>query len=785
MKDTQQRYDMKMSSHRGHPGSSSAKNSHRNPLISNFEKKVSIGNVEKKVNIGNVKKIHMKTSKGQNRRNERGNKPVNLLPEMDGIRGIGVGKEDATPQELYAIGAVFDHIYRGGSPLNCISVFQKEVNRAPHKKPYGCGGFGCGMEEETTIMKKMVSADDDTLGTMEWTYNRSFGTYDRSFISRDSTFQSSLDEDRARAIRFASGRSHDESSQPWDEEHIRNIGMSPPRRKKGSKFRKHKSDGSVDKNKSDSRDIINSKVSSLDREGSILDEGARPENHHDNCEEQDDIMERIMTWSQLLVAVAKENAPIAVAAASKATSTAVTAAAAAAGATARTENTASYASSDLTSLVHMFRNTIAEGIPEETVASTTTLQAALSSLVRNYESQEEDDLYSSDDSYDVSISTPPRPLNSLAKAMRSIANKEPTRTYAVSEQDQVVGKYAATKPTSLRPLNEVSSSTHRGTESKTSASSVGATIESSETPPQQLRGETSSLSPISTDSLSPLKRYNIAAGLTTTSLSGISRSDTEGKASHRGDAASVTSPPRSKIPSSIRMAPKELFISPSRVSTSSSGASITHRRSLFRRRGSTDGTLSNASDKNQSTQNPVSKSSPSRRRHLPPVPPDMSPTTPSAASPSRKLYLSSDNDGTELSIIGYSEENGTDNVSVVTPDRSTAATIPSSSPKSLSGISIKKIFSFRERKSDNSSKDKDTTNANSPRRVDTQIFQLATADTRTDFFYEESVIAESMNNNENIIVTPLNVDSNANFTTDSMLFTESNQEASEYEVQSV
>jgi hypothetical protein len=69
--------------------------------------------------------------------------------------------------------------------------------------------------------------------------------------------------------------------------------------------------------------------------------------------------------------------------------------------------------------------------------------------------------------------------------------------------------------------------------------------------------------------------------------------------------------------------------------------------------------------------------------------------------------------------------------------------------------------------------------------VDTQIFQLATADTRTDFFYEESVIAESMNNNENIIVTPLNVDSNANFTTDSMLFTESNQEASEYEVQSV
>jgi hypothetical protein len=642
MKDTQQRFDMKMSSqsHRGNPGSSSAKNSHQNPPFSK--------------EVGNVKKTHIKTSsQGPIRRSERDNdnSPVNLLPETDGIRGIGVGKQDATPRELYAIGAVFDHIYRGGSPLNCISVFQKEVHHAPRRKqPYGCGGFGCGSsrQEEASIVTKAVSADDDTFGTMEWTYTRSsledtytldeFGTYDRSFISRDSTFQSSLD-------------------QPWDEEHFRDIEMSSPYWKNRIKFRKHISDGSsVDMNKSDSRDISNSEMSSLNRK-------------------QDDTMKRVMSQSKVLVAVAMENPPIAVAAASKATSKAANAAAGA-GATARTENT--------TSFVHMFRNTMAKGIPEKNGASTaTTLQAALSSLVRKYASKDEDDFYSTDGSYDASISSPPRPLNSLAKAMRSIANKEPTRTYAVSERDQVVGKDAATKSTRLKPMNDVSSSAPRGTDSKTSASSVGATIESNVTPPQEIRGETSSISPISADSLSPFRRYL------------------------------------------------------------------------------------------------VSKFSPSRRRHRPPVPPVRSPTTPSASSPSRNLYLSSDNDGSELSIIGHSEENGADNVSVITPDRSTAAPIPSSSPKSLSCISIKKIFSFWEQKTTaNSRKDKYCTNANSPRGVNTQIFQSATADTRTDLLYEESIIAESIDNNDIIIVTPLNFDKNdTSFsTTDGVLFTVNNQE---------
>jgi hypothetical protein len=509
--------------------------------------------------------------------------------------------------------------------------------------------------------------------------------------------------------------------------------------------------------KSESRETSNSEVSSLDRK-------------------QDDAMKRVMLWSKVLVAVAKESAPIAVAAASKATykaAKAAKAAAAGAGATARTETTTSFARSDLTSLVHMFRNTISEGIPDETGApNDTTLQASLSSLVRNYKSQEEDDFYSTDGSYDASISSPPRPLNSLAKAMRSIANKEPIRSYALSERDQVVRKDATTKSTRLRPMHDVFSSDHRGTESKTS----------NVTSPQELRRETSSISPISADLSSPLKRYNIAAGFTTTSLSSISRSNIEGKGFHRGDAAFVATPPRGKIPSSIQVAPKELFDSPPRITASSSGASIVHRRSLFRRRASTDDTIVDTIP-DQSNHNPSSKFSPSRRRHLPPVPPDMSPTTPSASSPSRNLYLSSDNGGTELCIIGYSEE--ADNVSVIT-DRSTAAPIPSSAAKSLSGISIKKIFSFRERKtSDNSRKDKACTNANSPRRVNTNIFQSPTADTRTDLFYEESIISESMDNNDIIIVNPINFGENDTSTTDGVLFTVNNREASEYEVQSV
>lgn len=802
---------------------------------------------------------------------------MNLLPELDGVIGMGVADEDATPQELYAIGAVFDHIYRGGSPLNCISVFQNEVNRTRPAKIFSCGAFGCGLEEDGTVMSKALSADDDTLPTMDWTYNRSTmddesdtleldlytleedGTCDRSFATRDSTLQSSVDGDRAGAARFGKDRSQNDPDETSDEEIDGNatggkIGRASSRRKKISKtfkFRKQPSDDSFDtkashlwsgittegspsKSKGKGKmNTNNAKMSSPPRGKSTIDETDRTDSLDENYEgqeqeqiyagplnETDETMERLKTWSEVLVAAAKENAPIAMAAAAEATSSAAraaTAAATAAGATAtpaayRTDNksnearnirpTASNASNDLTSLVHMLRNTVVEGIPEETRASTTALQAALvrtfntnlSSFLRRHDMNDNDDnLYSSDGDYETN-GTPPRPLNSLAKAMQSMATKEPTRTYAASEQDQVVVRQTTMKSTRF---NGSSSSTVRGAESKTTASSMGATIESNETPLLEQRVEISSVSPSRTaDSSSRSKQQSNVASSSAASLSGVSRTDTEGIGSHRGDAVSVAPSTRPKIPLSIRMPPSgiestatvlgDLFISPAWVSSSASSAAMPHRRSFFRRRTSADTTTFDALDKNQSTQNPASISSSSPRRHLPPVPPSTSPTTPSTASPSRNLHLSSNNAGTELSINTYSEGsegNGTDNATVLTPPRSIA-----------DGVGRKKHFSFRKRRTDNSPKDNNGyANEFSPRSsmgMDGPIFQSATNNMSTELCYDDAVLAivdESMDSNESIVVTRLNFGNGNNETsfTDDVLMTESDKEALGYEVQSV
>lgn len=687
---------------------------------------------------------------------------MNLRSEIEGVRGIGVSDEDATPQELYAIGAVFDHLYRGGSPLNCIRVFRKEVNRVPPTKMFGCG-LGCGLEEDETVITKAQSADDDTLQTMDWTYNRSsidddadtlwadlytldeVGTYDRSFRSRDSTLQSSLDGDRARAERFA--------------ESYRG------------------------KNKSGKRSFNNSKIPSTQPSTEKIDEGQQQI-------ETDETMERLKMWSEVLVAAARENAPIAVAAAAEAK--AATAA-------------------DLTSLVHMLRNTVAEGIPEETRASTTALQATLArafntnlgSFVRSHEGHNDDgDIYSYDGSYDTNI-TPSRPLNSLAKAMQSMATKEPTRTYAVSERDQAVVRQASTKP---RRSNASISSTIRGVESKTTVSSVGYTLDSNDTSAQAYRDTSLAVpSPGTVGSFSPKRNGNLASlSPSTASLSGISRADTEGIGSHRGDAASsVTTPVRGKIPSSIRLLPsvpgsttastmlQELFITPSRVSSSNSSTAIPQRRSFFRSRESADATVSDAADKNQIIQNILPKSTSSPRRNLPPIPPARSPTTPSTASTTRRLNLSSDSVGTTLSIDGNSEGNGVDNATVVTPPRPIRAPPSTSSPKSSNGISLKKRFSFRKRRTDNSSKGNDTTNALSPRSsmgVDSSsIFQSATNNTIIESFYENPVIAvadESMEIGENMIGTSMNFDNNDTSSTDGVLLTVNTTDDS-YEVQSV
>mmetsp|Transcript_3904 Transcript_3904/g.4371 ORF Transcript_3904/g.4371 Transcript_3904/m.4371 type:complete len:420 (+) Transcript_3904:1152-2411(+) len=60
----------------------------------------------------------------KNNDRESSRRTDNLLTEMDSVSEYG--NHDPTPQDLYAIGAVFDHLYRGGSPLTCVSVFRKE-----------------------------------------------------------------------------------------------------------------------------------------------------------------------------------------------------------------------------------------------------------------------------------------------------------------------------------------------------------------------------------------------------------------------------------------------------------------------------------------------------------------------------------------------------------------------------------------------------------------------------------------------------------------------------------
>ena len=793
-----------MPSHRGNPGSSSATNSHRISLISLLqEKEKASSEKENKVNISNMNKIHNenKGNQQQHQRGARGRRGTNKKKTVDQVHRIGIGNEDATPQELYAIGAVFDHIYRGGSPRKCMSVFKKEVSRAPPAKIFGCVGFRWNAEEE--------EADDDhTLQTMDWTYNRSFlgdddlytidenGSYARSFMSRDDTLQSSLDEERARVIRFANDR--DKPDQPWDEGTV-----SPINRKKGSKtakFRKQRLEfdadtrlwsdlsgitisGGKDKRgtiKSPKRTTKNSNRSNPD-----LDEGEL--SIDDVFSEADETIERFKSLSEILASSARENEE---------------------NESHSPDPTLNCSMKDLTPLVRLFRNTVSGGISEDTKSSTTALKINLDRIfntncARNNKGDDvDDDFYRSDESTFITPSSQkPKPLNSLAMTMQSIAYKQPTGIYAASEQDQVAGKKRSTlseqRRTKQKPTNVSSTPT-------TSPSSVGAaTIAFDDIP--VARGQNGD----STVVVAPLsKQFATVTGVSTTaSLSGISRADTEGVGSHRGDAITpVSTSPRQKIPSSIRMPPshshshsvlQDLFISPSRVS--SSAASIPHRQSFFRRResynvDSRDGYYysENANKAPNALAKAASSSSP--RRNLPPVPPTRSPTTPStASSPTRNLHLSSDNDGTELSIIGFPEEHGTDSNSVITP--------PQQLVSSSSGISMKKRFSFRKRKTDvvsrkNSTANDVAANADSPRStmgVNTKLFLSSSAsyNENTGAYCYDSAIghvaddATNMDENEIDVVLAPTFDEDEISTTNGLLLTQKNIAPSEYEVQSV
>ena len=59
-----------------------------------------------------------------------------------GGSGSSSDTDNTTPLELYAIGAVFDHLYKGGSPSAILEVYKKEVNKPSTEllELYLCGG---------------------------------------------------------------------------------------------------------------------------------------------------------------------------------------------------------------------------------------------------------------------------------------------------------------------------------------------------------------------------------------------------------------------------------------------------------------------------------------------------------------------------------------------------------------------------------------------------------------------------------------------------------------------
>ena len=744
---------MSMPSHRGNPGSSSAKNSNRNASLiyiyqemeqrARERKNNSIDNSNsknkknndpisgnKKVSISNITQVETfkKGGSSNNKRrqqephrsyqnNYRGSrkKTVNLLPEIDGVRGIGVSDGDATPQELYAIGAVFDHIYRGGSPMNCISVFRKEVNRRPPSKMYGCGGFGFGMTGED---EKSHTGDDDSLPTMDWTFTRSASIGDDTLLdlyTLDGTYDRSF---RTRSYLSRSVRSRD--SQPWDEDNLEETTGGrfgapslPQHRRSGG--RKHRSNGT----KNGKRGMLPHGQSLIDDEGPLR---TVDEEYDEHTVDTDETLERLKTWSEVLAAAARE------------------------GATACSGSpSASNARSDLISLVHMLRNTVEENIPEDTRASLArAFDTNLSCFLRSYDRHDAEDYYH--ESSHMTDEAPERPLNSLARAMKKIAMKEPTRTYAVSEQHQVTGRTSKSADLTIRVASPILAD-----ETSTLVSdSVEVTIETSDTPSAAQKMDSSGST---ADSSTPSKQTSSNAGPSSTaSVGGSSRAETVG--SHRGEAASVGTPLRratSSVPTSIRLPPdtssedaakatvlQELFMSPPRVRSSNSAAS---RLSLFRRRDAkTVDASTTASVVSSGTGTPS-------RRHLPPVPPARSPTTPSSASGSAgKLNKSSDTMPSENSIIfeANTEANGTtDNATVVTPPRSVSDV--ASTKSSPSGISLKKRFSFRRKSTGGST----TGSPRSAMGVDTSTIFQATTDTMSTHMYHAAPANESKDSIEN------------------------------------
>lgn len=626
--------------------------------------------------------------------------------------------EDATPQELYAIGAVFEHLYRGGSPSKCIRVYQKEMSRAPELSMFGRSAY---------------RGEDD-----EWTYN------DMDTIDDNGTSYMSVDE----TIFSSSTRTRRKPEQPWDEATAvktatARIGPFLKNAKNGAKAKldlgtkmwsemagiatttneepTKETEEENEPSEEPTTPVIEEKETSPDDEkstGAILAEESNQTDKKADMEaslndilgdREDEEAEEVQLSSDLFkpsteeaAAVAKEDEePVEKVdpepvqendqedEESKGPGPAVT-------------------MEDVKALVGMFRKTIAERLPEDNKSLQTALARVFSCNGRSEDVADTvQELQNAVEMEDPSNEQ--RPLNHLAKKMQSIAMKEPTQTFAISEQDQIVKK---------------------------EASSLQENLPSEEALQRQQSEEKAVLS-------LPSEQNSIVGG--NASLSGISKADSA-VGSHRGEVASASSQPKPNVPTSIQMH----TIQKESADTSS---------------------YSESSEKAQITFVGVNDS-PAEQK-LPPIPPTKSP------APLSTVCVSSDMDATEMGVIDSFEVRIGTEKDTITPPRPTKK--KSSSSKFLGGISIKKRFSLRKQKGSKKDTPKKEESPRSTMMVDNHAFSKNLNDSADACIaLADALVDESVDDNDSHIVKQLNFE-DENATTSGVLLTQTNDFAYEVE----
>lgn len=561
--------------------------------------------------------------------------------------------------------------------MNCVGVYQKEVRRRPNNKSRNsssfaaCGGLGCygngwqDLDDDTLMQSKLTMDDDETFPTMDDTSYTNMDddlyTFDEEDEGTYDTYQSnSTSGKRIRSSLLAKNTAMEGRSPSQDE-----ANKLPPYNKQRS------SDDSM----SMWSGIVSHRPDNTTKTANSNKPSSSNNKRFSRGDSADDLEKRLKMWSDILVAAVEEKGLAG--AAAEATSAAFS-----------NEEPSSSDGDDLKHLVHMMRNSVKEGVQEASKAAleaevVRTFQTNLDSFVKNYkakreqteENKNDDDNGDGDDDYEntttshLSWITPQtngttrdqQPLNSLAMRMRSMATKEPTRTYAVSESDQVPDAIKKVSPASVSTATTTTSENNNNiNENKTSPKSKLHKVASS-------NSIASTLTPVEGLLRLPTA-VSVSKNSSSMSFSGISMADTS---SHRGDAASVYSASTEQIPSSIRL---------SRPS------------SFFERIGS--GNTKAADDNTVAATTTNTPTRPPRKQLLPPMPPPSRSTVPSFGRSSKLQEPRCDSSTSVAS-------SGTELARVSTPPKIQRSTTSTSS----TGIGLRKRFSFRRKPSTKAAKD--------------------------------------------------------------------------------